>query len=115
MKLEQRWEIPGRPLPIYYTPTDQKYCAWSALWYCSYCGKRYAEVRSWIDSHSSPWRAVGGCCLDCQGSRWMIPGSLENLTIIGWNIVPDEVIRHQLNCELSYLDAPDHPCNRKDF
>ena len=115
MKLNQRWEIPGRPLPIYFTPEHQRYCAWSAFWFCGECGKRYAEVRSWIDDRPAIWRAVTGCCPDCRGSKWSIPGSLENLTIVGWNLVPEEVIRYQLNCELSYLSSPDHPHNQKDF
>ena len=111
-KLSQRWEILGRPLPIYWTPAHQRYCANSVFWFCYQCGKRYAEVRSWIDDRPAIWRSVAGVCPDCPGNRWSIPGSLEVLTFVGWGEVPEEILRHQLRCELSFLDSPEHPHNQ---
>jgi hypothetical protein len=80
----------------------------SCFWYCAFCGERYAEAK--IEGRI--WRAHSGCCLDCPGNRWIVPGTLESLATVGWN-VPEVVARYQLDCELRFLESAQHPYNEK--
>lgn len=85
-------------------------CGWSVFWYCYRCGQIYASARM-LDEQ--PWKALGGCCPDCEGHKWIIPGSLENIMFIEWK-VPLEIVRYQLECELRFTRSFHHPYNEKD-
>jgi len=82
----------------------------SHFWYCYKCGERYAEAKI----EGRVWRAIGGVCCNCRGDRWNIPGTLESLFTVGWDI-PEVLVRYQLDRELAFLDSPQHPYNEKEL
>lgn len=109
-RFERRWELPNRPAPIYDYPLNESAVATSLFWYCAYCGVRYAEVRCWKDAKPAIWHGVSGCCLDCAGSRFSLPGSVEAISLIR-DKPPLAVLSYQLSLELDFLKSKDHPYN----
>lgn len=80
----------------------------SLMWYCYSCGLVYAAA----ECPRQPWKAIGGCCCQCNGHRWIIPGTLETIMLAKWK-VPREVLAYQLARELDFTTHPDHPWNKK--
>jgi len=76
------------------------------------CATRYAVVKSWINGRLQPYQFIHGCCPHCEGNKFLIPGSLECVTLVGWAI-PIEVLAYQLEYELQFLDSPHHPHNQE--
>lgn len=81
----------------------------SYFWYCAFCGDKYA----FAVIENRLWHGVSGCCPSCKGNKWSIPGSLEGIATVGWN-VPLPVAEWQLRYELAFLDHPEHPYNEKE-
>ena len=79
----------------------------SFFWFCVYCRDVFAEARL----SGRIYSAVGGCCPSCKGHRWAIPGGVEALHFVGQTL-PIEVLQWQLQCEVKFLDHPDHPMNK---
>lgn len=101
------WLLPGG-ITAKDEPTEP--IGWNLFWYCSKCSEVYA--RAWVEGQ--PWKAIGGLCPNCPDTnRWMIPGTLETLSLVGWK-VPDAVIRHQFECELKFTRSKDHPWNKEN-
>lgn len=100
------WSFSGR---VWYGEVLDKPYGWSLLWYCGRCGTVYASAVI----NDQPYKAVGGCCEQCQGSRWSISGSLECADLIGREL-PEKVLRYKLERELAFLDSPQHPYNEKE-
>lgn len=113
MELEQAWKLPNG-LVVVHHPRHERTCGSSHFWYCSKCGKRYASVASYKDSKMQIWKAHPGMCLDCEGTIYQIPGTLECLDFVGDKDIDECVPRWQLLCELNFLSSPAHPHNKKD-
>ena len=107
---ERRWELPGRLAPFYDFPQEVHEVASSLFWYCAYCGIRYAEMRAWCNEVPAKWAAVSGCCPNCPGNRFGIPGSIESVYLMRLQ-QPHLILEYQLSCEIAFLNSKDHPHN----
>lgn len=114
MELRREWRLWGMPVDPMPESLTERDCGWSVQWRCAHCGAEYAEMRCFKSEQLQPFRFVSGCCLDCRhkGHRYDVPGSLERLELIRWNI-PDAVLKYQLSVELAFLDHPEHPHNKE--
>lgn len=92
-------------------PSDPRLGGSSIKWMCTSCGRNYASCEVVRDGSLGTFSFIHGCCLQCEGNRFYVPGSLECLTLTGWPEVPLPVLQYQLECEIRFLDHPHHPYN----
>lgn len=109
MAIERIWRLPNSDFHFVEKLDKPEGYGLSYFWYCAICSNRYASAQI----IGRTWQASIGCCPDCSGHRWNIPGSIEAVFLVGQNL-PPTVLAYQLACELSFLQHPDHPHN-KDF
>lgn len=76
-------------------------------------------MQAWADDELMPYSFIHGLCSwgSCSGyaNRFSLAGSLECMSLINWPEVPVEILRYQLDLELSFLAHPHHPSNEKIF
>ena len=82
----------------------------SLIWFCTGCGEAYARAVM----AKKVWKAVGGTCPFCPGSRWSIPGGVNGLELIGQRL-PLEVLLYELWQELCFTESDSHPFSQESF
>lgn len=119
--LSQEWTLAPKPTGwesayAYTSLPPSRFGNSSHIWICSGCGVIYAEARSYSSGKLRTFAFHPGLCLDCfaLGHRFLIPGTLECLSVIGWKDLPKEVIAYQLKVELDFLSHPNHPHNQQE-
>lgn len=102
----REWKLPNRPVTFYEEVSDPAAAANSLFWYCAWCSVRYAEMRV----VSATWHGIAGCCPDCSGNKFSLPGSMESVYLTRFEL-PQTFLEYQLSVELSFLQSKDHPHN----
>ncbi len=108
MSYERIWTLPDRPNRLYEKVATKAAAANSLFWYCAWCSTRYAEVH--CTGVASTWHGISGCCPNCSGDRFSIPGSIESVYLIRFPPF-HPILEYQLSVELSFLNSKDHPHN----
>lgn len=93
------------------SPAAERLVGQSLKWLCCYCGREYAELRCFKSGKLSPFTFRNGCCTDCEGHRYHVPGSLDQIDFPDRGY-PPAVISYELSAELAFLDHEDHPHNK---
>lgn len=108
MLLQREWQLEGVIGTIVDNPEREAQCGHSIKWMCTYCGNSYARMTAFKDYNPQPFSFIHGCCPFCVGNRFFPSGSIECLSLVGWN-VPIEVLLYQLHIELNFYDSSAHP------
>lgn len=110
--VEIRWDLPDQCSGFY--ETVEKPAGWgtSYQWLCVKCGKEYARAQIVSGNIPYTWDFLRGVCPTCPGNRYAIPGSLESIAFIRWE-VPSLIMRYQLDKELNFLNNNNHPHNQE--
>lgn len=109
MRLLREWYVGG----VFFidTPSVERLCGSSLKWMCTDCGNEYAWMKAFKDNRLQAYTFIHGCCYNCVGNRFHVPGSLECIQLLGWYQVPPDAINYQFRVELDFLSHPHHPHN----
>ena len=110
--VEIQWTLPNRPISVFETVDRPAGWGTSFQWLCVKCGKEYARAQVVSGNIPYTWDFVRGVCPSCPGNRYSIPGSLESIAFIRWE-VPYEVMSYQLLTEINFLKDYHHPHNQE--